>query len=227
MAFENNKSRDIDYRARLQLYGKFAKTFFADNENVLSPLKVNRGIVFPYTPSIYISRNANYGDLQFKGANFPVYTFVNSSPPMIPIIAQFTCTSQEEAQYTLAVFRFLNIISQADFGERAVQQQIFGRPPPVLQFSYMGPFGFDRVPCVLTDFNTVIGNSVDMVPVEHPVMPLKEELPFVSAFGDKTVTYMPVEMELQINLVPQYSPRRVRKDFSLDDMRKGKNIGFI
>jgi hypothetical protein len=28
-------------------------------------------------------------------------------------------------------------------------------------------------------------------------------------------------------MVPQYSPRRVRKDFSLDQMRLGRNIGFI
>ncbi len=223
-----SRSRDIDYRARLQLYGAFAKKFFDKaKENVLTPLIANRGVVFPYTPSIYISRTANYGNMEFKGSNFPIYNYVNSQPPMIPIIAQFTCTSQEEAKYTLAVYRFLHLITQSDFGERSVNDRTFGRPPPILQFSYMGPFGFDRVPCVCTDWNMIIGNSVDMVPVEHPVLPLSADAPFTSAFGDKTVTYMPVELEMQINMVPQYSPRRIRKDYSLDDMRKGKNIGFI
>ena len=69
----------------------------------------------------------------------------------------------------LAAWRFFNILTQSDFGEQAVLTGKAGSPPPVLQFSYLGPFGFDRVPVLMTDFNVIIGNNVDMVPVEHPV----------------------------------------------------------
>ncbi len=235
------KVRNSDYRARLQLFrGVKADEFFAKEPtkapegeevrdmNVMAPLRTNRGIVFPYTPSIYISRAANYGSFDFKGANYPLYSFINSTPPMIPLIATFTSTSKEEARYTLAVLRFLNVMVQADFGEQAVKNQKFGAPPMLLQFSYLGPFGFDRIPCILTDWNVMFSNTVDYVPVQHNTMGVStDNKTFASAFGDKNVTYVPSECEFTINLQPQYSPRRIRKDFNLDAMKQGKNIGFI
>lgn len=221
------KARDMDYRARLQLFRKSSETFFDPvTPNVLTPLIKNRGIVFPYTPNLFLSRNANYGSMDFKGANFPVHTYMSSSPPILPLIATFTATTKEEGQYMLAAWRFLNILTQSDFGESSIKQNRSGTPPPVLQFSYLGPFGFDRVPVLLTDFNIMLGNQVDMVPVEHPVSKALAN-DQASAFGNKEVTYMPTELEFTINLVPQYSPRRVRKDYNLDAMRKGRNIGFL
>ena len=224
---DSSRSRNMDYRARLQLYKKGAEGFFDTvTQNVLTPLIKNRGIIFPYTPNLFLSRNANYGSMDFKGANFPVHTYMSSSPPILPLIATFTATTKEEGQYMLAAWRFLNILTQSDFGESSIKQNKAGAPPPVLQFSYLGPFGFDRVPVLLTDFNIMLGNQVDMVPVEHPVSKDFSESG-ASAFGDKEVTYMPTEVEFTINMVPQYSPRRVRKDFNLDNMRKGRNIGFL
>ena len=221
----------FDQRARLQLYKKNAETFFEKDDSkkdVLNPLKKNRGVVFPYTPNIFLSRSANYASMEFKGANFPIYSYVNSSPPVIPLIATFTAGTKEDGQYMLAAYRFFNILTQSDFGERAVKTGTNGAPPPVLQFSYLGPFGFDRVPVILTDFNMLIGNNVDMVPIEHSMSNMEDGKGFASAFGDNAnITYMPVDVEFTINLQVQYSPRRVRKDFDLDAMRKGHNIGFI
>ena len=227
---KQKKVRNVDYRARLQLFrGVDTKEFFGESElNVMAPLKANRGIVFPYTPSIYIQRAANYGSMDFKGSNYPLYSFANSNPPMIPLIATFTASSKEEARYMLAVLRFLNVMAQADFGEQAVENGKFGAPPALLQFSYLGPFGFDRVPCILVDWNVMFSNTVDYVPVEHDTLGESEATnTFSSAFGDKNVTYVPTDVEFTINLQPQYSPRRIRKDFNLDDMKKGKNIGFL
>lgn len=234
-----DKSQNSDFRARLQLFKNYAdelwggkgegplKTPMSDS-SVLAPLKKNRGIVFPYTPNIYFARSANYGAMEFKGSNYPIYSYVNSTPPLIPLIAQFTASSKEEARYLLAVLRFLNVMVQGDFGERTISQGTYGRPPPLMQFSYLGPFGFDRVPCVLTDFNVMLPNTVDYVPVEHGVAKADSSKDgFTSAFGDKEVTYVPTDCEFTINLTPQYSPRRIRKDFSLDDMKRGANIGFI
>ena len=112
------KVRNIDFRAKLQLFrGVDTEKFFGDSElNVMAPLRANRGIVFPYTPSIYVSRAANYGTFDFKGSNYPLHSFINSTPPMIPLIATFTAGSKEEARYMLAVLRFLNVMAQADFG---------------------------------------------------------------------------------------------------------------
>jgi hypothetical protein len=221
---DKKKYRKVDYRARLQLFKKFGEKFFADDNNVLTPLKANRGVVFPYTPNLYIARQTEYGEMAFKGANYPIYAYVQSRPPIIPIIATFTASTQEEAMYSLAAWRFFNVLTQSDFGLNAVAQGVYGRPPPILEFSYMGPFGFDRVPVILNDFNVIFGNNVEMVPVPHSI---NDSFKSASAFGDKQVTYVPVEMEFTINLAIQYSPRRVRKDFDLDAMRKGRNIGFL
>ena len=35
------------------------------------------------------------------------------------------------------------------------------------------------------------------------------------------------DLEMTITVLPQYSPRRTRRLFDLDNMRKGGNIGFI
>ena len=235
MGFET--TLNSDYRARLQLFKKYSESFFDETVkegNVMFPLKANRGIVFPYTPNLYFARSVNYGQMDFKGANYPIYSYINSAPPIIPLIAQFTASSKEEAQYLLATFRFLNAMTQSDFGERAIASKKFGAPPPLMQFSYLGPFGFDRVPVLLTDFNMMLSNQVDYVPVPASSTGQQPDKDgkissgiFASAFGSKSVTYVPTDVEFTINLTPQYSPRRIRKDFSLDDMKRGKNIGFI
>lgn len=222
--------KNSDFRARLQLFKKHNDEFFKDvsTGNVMEPLKANRGIVFPYTPNIYFARAANYGQMEFKGSNYPIYSYVNSTPPVIPLIATFTASSKEEAKYLLAAFRFLNTMTQSNFGERTLANGTYGRPPPLLQFSYLGPMGFDRVPCVLTDFNVMFANTVDYVPVEHAINDDAEQSDtFVSSFGKKNVTYVPTDCEFTINLQPQYSPRRIRKDYDLDAMKRGRGIGFI
>ena len=61
-------------------------------------------------------------DLFFlKRSNYPIYSFVNSTPPLIPLIAQFTA-SLSEAKYLRGSIRFLNVMVQGDFGERTISQ---------------------------------------------------------------------------------------------------------
>ena len=156
---------------------------------------------------------------------------MSSTPPTIPIQVQYSCTNQEEARYLLAMMQFLKVSTKAQFGEMAVMNNKVGRPPPVLEFSYLGPHGYDRVPVVINDVNFIMVNNVDYIPVSHPAV--KSEY-HVSAFaseneqgGSATVTYVPTDIDMTITCLPQYSPRRIRRAFNLDDMRKGKNIGFI
>jgi hypothetical protein len=75
-------------------------------------------------------------------------------------------------------------------------------------------------------------NNVDYIPVEHATIVSENH---VSAFRTtendansiSQVTYVPTDLEMTITVLPQYSPRRTRRLFDLDNMRKGGNIGFI
>ena len=228
-----NKGLDIDWRARLQVMRANKDEFFGELEEdaLMHPLKVDRGIVFQYQPSMFIAYAATYDTQVFQGSNYPLHTYMSSTPPTIPIQVQYSCTNQEEARYLLAMMQFLKVSTKSQFGEMAVMNNKVGRPPPVLEFSYLGPHGYDRVPVVINDVNYIMVNNVDYIPVSHSAVESKYH---VSAFaseneqgGSATVTYVPTDIDMTITCLPQYSPRRIRRAFNLDDMRKGKNIGFI
>ena len=230
-----NPKLDSDWRARLQVMRANVDEFFGADikeDNMMFPLKQDRGIVFHYQPSIFIAYNATYDTQSFQGSNYPLHTYMSSMPPTLPIQVPYTVTNQEEGRYLLAMLQFLKVSTKAQFGESAVKSGKFGRPPPVLEFSYLGPHGYDRVPVVVNDVNYIMGNNVDYIPVPHSTV--KDDT-FVSAFkktaGDGSeaggVTYVPNDIELTITVMPQYSPRRIRRRFDLDGMRTGKNIGFI
>lgn len=228
-----NKGLDIDWRARLQVMRANKDEFFGElnKGDLMHPLKVDRGIVFQYQPSMFIAYAATYDTQVFQGSNYPLHTYMSSTPPTIPIQVQYSCTNQEEARYLLAMMQFLKVSTKSQFGEMAVMNNKVGRPPPVLEFSYLGPHGYDRVPVVINDVNFIMVNNVDYIPVSHPAV---ESDYHVSAFaseneqgGSATVTYVPTDIDMTITCLPQYSPRRIRRAFNLDDMRKGKNIGFI
>lgn len=243
-----NKNLDIDWRARLQVMRANKESFFPDEmgaKDIMRPLKADRGIVFQYQPSMFIAYSATYDTQQFQGTNYPLHTFMMSSPPTLPVQAQYTVTTQEEAKYLLAMMHFLKLSTKANFGEAAVRSGKFGAPPPVLEFSYLGPHGYDRVPVVVNDVNFIYENNVDYIPVEHNI--IETGGTFVSAFKTQTtsksesgestttndagkaagVTYVPADIQFTVTLMPQYSPRRQRRLFDLDQMRKGGNIGFI
>lgn len=232
-----NKTLDIDWRARLQVMRANFKDFFGveagakEGAGMMTPLLQDRGIVFQYQPSMFIAYAATYDTQTFQGSNYPLHTYMSSTPPTLPIQVQYSCTNQEEASYLLAMMQFLKVSTKAQFGELAVINDKVGRPPPVLEFSYLGPHGYDRVPVVINDVNYIMVNNVDYIPVYH--LPVKSDF-HVSAFksedaegGSASVTYVPTDIDMTITCLPQYSPRRIRRGFDLDAMRQGKNIGFI
>ena len=229
-----NEKLDIDWRARLQVMRANKDDFFGDDSSsLIAPLKADRGIMFQYQPSIFIAYSATYDTQSFQGSNYPMHTFMSSQPPVIPVQVDYTATNQDEARYLLAMFQFLKVSTKAQFGEQAVRSGKFGRPPPVLEFSYLGPHGFDRVPVVVNDVNYIMANTVDYIPVSHNSLKTADhQTAFTSAVAPDgntsgSVTYVPTDVQFTITLQAQYSPRRLRRKFDLDALRQGKNIGFI
>ena len=206
-----------DWRARLRPKNGGVSKFYSKagiaNNYLLEPLEASNGIIWQYTPSVFLSGSAEYNEALMQGMNYPINTFISSRPPDIPITADFSANNQYEARYLLAIMTFLKICTKAYFGDDAVAKGQAGVPPPVLLFEYLGDHGFNKVPVVVTNWSMQLPDNVDYVPVQV----------------NKTVTYVPTLTNIMINLKPQYTPHKLRKRFSVEGITSGVQYkdGFI
>jgi hypothetical protein len=182
-------------------------------DSVLKPLQDRGGIVYPYTPDIFLQASVDYNEAMQHGSNYPFYTYINSRPTTLPITGVFTANTIEEGQYMLAVFHFLRSVTKAYYGDSAVKDGFYGTPPPVLLFEYLGEFGFNKVPVIIRNYNFQLPPDVDYVPVKYK----------------GTTTMMPTETSVMIELAPQYTYRKTRKKFNLQAFTSGRQLkdGFI
>ena len=182
-------------------------------DSVLKPLQERGGIVFPYTPDIFLQSTTEWNESSQHGSNYPFYTYINSRPTTLPITGTFTANTVEEGQYMLAVFHFLRSVTKAFYGDSAVKSGYYGTPPPVMLFEYLGEFGFNKVPVILRNYNFQLPPDVDYVPVKYK----------------GTTTMMPTETSVMIELAPQYTYKKTRKKFNLQRFTSGKGLsdGFI
>lgn len=230
----------VDYRARLQ-----PKSFNTskdnngvatndvlgpeESSNILFPLWSTRGVLFPYTPSISTGSTAEYEQSTFIHTNYSYNAYVRSYPKSISISAEFTAQTNDEALYLLAVIHFFRSVTKSYFGVNPYNKA--GTPPPVLHFSYLGQYQFDRVPVVVKNFDYKLEANIDYVPVYTGSSVNYSDnkgvnLPQASSGG---YTYVPTHITVQVELDTQYTPIKVRNDFNLDTFRKGHllNGGYI
>jgi hypothetical protein len=211
-------SQNFDWRARLRPKNGGVRQFYSKDGNeanyLLKPLEEAGGLVWQYTPNIFLSGSAEYNEALMQGMNYPINTFISSRPPDIPITADFSANDQYEARYLLAVMTFLKICTKGYFGDDAVAKGKAGTPPPVLLFEYLGDHGFNKVPVVVTNYSIQLPDNVDYVPVQ---------------VAKDTLTYVPTLTNIMINLKPQYTPHKLRKNFSLEQITSGAAYkqGFI
>ena len=189
-----------------------------EQSSILQPLKDRGGIVFPYTPNLYLQASVEYNEAAQHGSNYPFYTYINSRPPTLPLQGSWTANTTEEAQYLLAVFHFLRSVTKGFFGDTSVDAGTYGTPPPVMLFEYLGEYGFNKVPVVIRSYNFQFPDGVDYVPVKY-----------TSSTGAETTTYMPVETDIMIEMAPQYTYKKLRKKFDLQSFSSGRSYkdGFI
>ena len=218
---DNSTFKKVDWRARIRpkkggekyAYGLVDRDGNEITDSILKPLQDRGGIVYPYTPDIFLQGSVDYNEASQHGSNYPFYTFINSRPTTLPITGTFTANTVEEAQYMLAVFHFLRSITKAFYGDSAVKSGFYGTPPPVLLFEYFGEFGFNKVPVIIRNYNFQLPADVDYVPVQFK----------------GTTTYMPAETSLMIELAPQYTYKKTRTSFDLNSFTSGRDYtkGFI
>ena len=209
-----------DWRARLRPKEGGKDDFYSavvdgnyQKDHLLRPIQESNGMVWQYTPTIFVSATANYNAQDGQGTNYPINVYMNSTPPEIPVAADWTANDIYEARYLLAVMTFLRVSTKGYFGDKAVEQGKYGTPPPVLIFEYLGDHGFNKVPVVVTNYNMQLPEDVDYVPVEV----------------EGTVTYVPTRTNIMVNLTPTYTPHKLRRRFDLDAITNGiaYKDGFI
>lgn len=211
-------NKNYDWRARLRPKKLGEKAIYAldkDNVGLLAPLVESGGLVWQYTPQIFSSAMVSYVENSLVGSNYPIYSFSHSTPPTIPITADFTANSIGEARYMMAVIHFVKVVTKAHFGDASLVSGAFGTPPPTLLFEYLGDNGFNKVPVLVRTYSITYDPEVDYVPVTGP--------------KDDEVTFVPTRFTLTLDLVPNYTPHKIRKRFNIDTLRNGKGLkdGFV
>lgn len=207
-----NLNENVDQRARLTAKGapssKGFERVFGKNEesNILFPLHKTRGILFPYTPVLTWQGNVTYEEYHMTHTNYRYNAFAKSAPGPFNLDAMFTAQTEEEAQYMLAVMHWLKTSTKMYFGRNAGRWA--GVPPPVLTFSYLGAHMFNRVPVIIKSYQYVLDNTVDYVPVRFKDKPELD-------------TFVPVQMNINMELDIQMNTKTLRDQFDLSDFTDG------
>jgi hypothetical protein len=127
--------------------------------SILWPLKQTAGVIFPYTPKISTSYNANYSRADLTHSNYTNYFYQGSSVGEIAITAKFTAQDTLEAQYLLAVIHFFRSVTRMFYGQDAQR----GAPPPLVFLTGFGEFQFQNHPCVISSFGYELPDNVDYI----------------------------------------------------------------
>ena len=154
-------------------------------------LSQNRGIVFPYTPSITISHSASYDSKNVLHSNYTQYFYKSSSVSSIQITGKFTAQNEYEAQVILAVQNLGRALTKMQYGE----DPYAGAPPPVCKLNGYGDYMFNYIPVGVESFSMTYPQDVDYITLSTP-----------NLFGNTSV---PVVTEVTIGLVILYSKAEI------------------
>ena len=134
----------------------------------------------------------------------------------IQLDGEFSCQTQTEAKYLLAVVYFLRGCTKMWFGK----SQRAGTPPPMVFLNGFGQDYFPNVPCVVTNFTHAMPNDVDYIATSNGPTTTDPRPP----------TRMPTNSNIQVSLQPIYSRRTLHENFNLDEFAAGALVnkgGFI
>lgn len=151
----------------------------------------NRGIVFPYTPSITVSHSASYDSKNVLHSNYTQYFYKSSSVSGIQITGKFTAQNEYEAQVILAVQNLGRALTKMQYGKDTYA----GAPPPVCELYGYGDYMFNYIPVGVESFSMTYPQDVDYISLSTP-----------NLFGNTSV---PVVTEVTIGLVILYSKEEI------------------
>lgn len=154
-----------DWRVRLSLAPNSNYLYNAGSAaGVLAPLAATNGVIFPYTPNISTSYNADYEKYNLIHSNYRGLFYKSSSVGDVQIRATFTAQDTREAAYLLAVIHFFRSVTKMFYGQDAQR----GTPPPLVYLSGYGGWQFNNHACVVASFNYSLPNEVDYIRTDAP-----------------------------------------------------------
>jgi hypothetical protein len=161
-AQDNTREQD-DWRVRLQLATDAYDYLYnaAKLGDVLYPLQVTKGVIFPYTPQIQMGYKANYEAIDLVHNNYKQYFYKNSSVEDVVITCDFTAQDTNEADYLLAVMHFFRSVTKMFFGKDSSPRA--GTPPPLCFLSGLGQYQFSDHPLLINSFTYTLPNDVDYI----------------------------------------------------------------
>ena len=159
LAAQTKQANNGDWRVRLSLAPGADYLYNATPNGILAPLKNTGGVIFPYTPRITTSYNANYTPTDLTHSNYKNYFYQNSSVGEISIEAKFTAQDTNEAAYLLAVIHFFRSVTKMFYGQDSQR----GAPPPLVFLTGYGEYQFNQHPCVVSSFTYSMPDGVDYI----------------------------------------------------------------
>jgi hypothetical protein len=225
-----------DWRVRLALAEGADYLYKAATPGILAPLSATDGVVFPYTPQINITYQANYDGVLPTHSNYKVQQYMNSAVESISVTADFTCQDTREANYLLACIHFFKSMTKMFYGQDSNPTN--GTPPPLGYFFGLGAFQLDNHPVAVSNFGYNLPNNVDYIRATNTdadaadskfnliggqLKPGGERPPATFAdTADQAITYVPTKITMTITCVPIISRNMVSNKFSLRDYATGK-----
>ncbi|RYD66003.1 MAG: hypothetical protein EOP83_06110 [Verrucomicrobiaceae bacterium] len=169
---------------------------------IQAPLEQTKGFMFPYTPTIQISQDVDYGVMSMTHSNTDYHYFNRSPNATISISGKFTVQNQYEGQYAIGCIQFLRTVSKMNFGQADANA---GLPPPILALSGHGTYMFNKVRVFVKTHSYTYDESMDLVNVK---------------VGSGNVR-LPALFTLSVSLTTQPTPNMMRTQFNLDQYRSG------
>ena len=162
----NTFTPDSDWRVKLQLApgAKYLYANATDSKDVLYPLHITKGIIFPYMPTIQVGYRAAYDSQELVHSNYKLHFYKDSSVDEVQISADFTAQDTVEAKYMIAVIHFFRSVTKMFYGQDTSPKA--GTPPPLCFLSGLGHYQFNQHPLLITSFNYSLPNDVDYIRTE-------------------------------------------------------------
>ena len=177
------------------------------NLEIHGPTRLN----FPYTPTTSIINSANYSSYDLTHSNFQQRAFDSHMNMEINITAPMIVRSEEEALYVYKAATWIRSTMKMSWKNDVDP----GMPPPILRFNAHGIY--DDVPCVVRDFTWNLDSDIDYIEIQDPT-------------SDKfKIMRVPVTNMFVLTLSVTYSPKSIRKHFSVKDYLTGnlKDKGYV
>jgi len=242
-----NYEQTGDWRVKLRLAVNADYLYNAPNPGILWPLAQTDGVIFPYTPQIQISYNANYEPQDLTHSNYKIFQYRSSSIDSVGITGDFTAQDTWEANYLLAVIHFFRSVTKMFYGQD--QNPKLGTPPPLCYLTGLGAYQFDEHPLVITSFNYTLPTDVDYIRAGSATVAAGTDMsaynnrdnsfsssdtrlqgiapggvalpPKFQLLTNQEPTYVPTKIQLQITCAPIVSRMDISSRFSLEQYATG------